>query len=180
MLDKMSRDEAVAKVNADLPKEKRTQKAVVDVMTGRGSIKKIVHQIPGGASLIEEEDGETLPVTIFQWLRRTSEFDRWELSFAGEYSAYEDLKDVKGINTRKKVVIDFDWKPGQAVYWKQSRTGARKGLATQIAKALGDYDNVVSVIVDRSALTVITDQSESFGPDSEHWDPVLLIHTKNR
>ncbi len=174
----LTRDEAIKKVNETFPKERRSQQAVVDLMTSTSSFKRIVHEIPGGAHLTDEEDEESLKLTVFQWLRRTSEFDRWELSLVGDYTAYEDLKDEKEINTRRTVVVDFNHKPNQPVYWKRTINNARKGLAVLIAKALGEYDNVVSIVVDKEGMSVITDASQKFGPKSEHWNPVLIIQTK--
>jgi hypothetical protein len=77
------------------------------------------------------------------------------------------------------VIVDFDWKPGGQLFWKKA-SGGKLILAKLIAKAMNDYDDIVSIIVEKEGLSIITDSTKDapFGIESEHWDPVIIIHGK--
>lgn len=167
----MSKEEAVKKVES-LSKDKRNQVAIVNLITGKGKIEKIVHQIPGGATLSETESAETLPIAIKNWLRRTNKYERVEISFIGDYDSYEDLAD-ETIKPSKKRLEDFNHKPGLTFFWE------RKGIQYMseiIAKAFIEAENPISIIVEKEGLFLITDKNQKFDPSSDKWNPVIIFH----
>lgn len=174
-MPELSRDEAEKKVNT-LPQDKRNQTAIVNLMNGVGQIKKIVHQIPGGRTLTETEDESTLPAAVFNWVRRAGTFERFEISLIGEYDHYEDLAD-KGFKPRKKMFEDFMNKSGLPPYWQRK---GLKHLANVVAKALAESENPIAIIAEKDGLYVITDGAQKFTPESEEWNPTLIIHQVRR
>lgn len=169
----MTKEEAVQKVNL-MDVKKRDQQAIVKLMTGK-QIKKIVHEIPGGATLHEELDQSNLPAAILTWLRRVNNFDTFEISFAGDYQLLENLKDNHQLKVKKSKVVDFHWKAGTSSFWRRK---GLKELANTVADVLSNTQNVVSLIVEKEGIFVITDlnKDSSFGPEHEIWNPVLIIH----
>lgn len=167
----MSKEEALKKVES-LPKDKKNQVAIVNLISGKGKIEKIVHQIPGGANLANTEDAETLPIAIKNWLRRTNKYEKIEISFIGDYDSYEDLADGV-IKPSKKRLEDFNHKPGLPPFWE------RKGIQYMseiIAKAFIEAENPISIIVEKEGLFLITDKNLKFDPTSEKWNPVIIFH----
>lgn len=172
----MSKEEAMARV-ANMDKDKRSQQAIVDLVTGRGKIEKLVHQIPGGLHLTEQLDSESLKKAVFTWLRRVRDFERYEISFAGDYDGEDELRD-KGVKPKKSKYADFGWKAGAPLFWRKKGIAE---IANLVTNALNDTENIVSVIIEREGVFVVTDSTEpSFSPTSEHWNPVLLIHRQRK
>jgi len=168
----MTKEEAVAKV-ANMDKDKRSQQAIVNLMTGKGKIEKIVHQIPGGAYLTEQLDSENLKKAVFTWLRRVRDFERYEISFAGDYDGDDELRE-RGIKPKHVKYADFGWKAGASFYWRKKGIAE---IANIVTNALNDTEDIVAVIVEREGVFVITDGSTpAFGPDNTNWNPTLLIH----
>lgn len=168
----MTKEEATAKVS-NMDRDKRSQQAIVDLMIGKGKIEKVVHQIPGGAHMTEQLDSESLKNAVFTWLRRVRDFDRFEISFIGDYETEDQLKD-KGIKPRKVKFHDFNYKAGAPLYWR------KKGiteLANVVTNAINETEDIVSIIIDREGIFVINDLSkDKFGPQHSDWNPSLLIH----
>jgi hypothetical protein len=176
--DSMTKAEAVAKV-ATLPENKRDQKAIVDLVMGRGKIDKRVHEIPGGSYLLDPERGqsiEKLPSTVFNWLRLTVNFERWEVCFAGDYTDLADLE-AKGIKVSKRKVVDFGYKAGFMPYWL---TKGLRSTADAVAKVLAETNNLVAIAVEKEGIFAIVtterDEEKKFSSSSEHWCPVLITH----
>lgn len=168
----MTKEEAVTRVSA-MERDKRSQQAIVKLMSGEGRIQKIVHVIPGGIHLVDQLDADNLRTAVFTWLRRERDFERYEISFIGDYDTEDDLKD-KGIRLKKVKVIDFGWKAGAPLYWRKKGIAELANLITTI---LSDTEDLVSVIIEREGIFVITDTKDPpFGPSSENWCPSLLIH----
>lgn len=169
----MSKEEAIKRVEAMVP-DKRNQQSIVNLMVGKENDEKIVHQIPGGANLLEQISQETLPSAIYTWLRRTRNFTRFEISLVGNYDVYEDLADKFFIKAKKIKETDFGWKPGSTFYWQKK--GIRE-LSKLISEAMNKHENIVSIIVEKEGIFVITDLSkEPFSINSTFWNPTLLIH----
>lgn len=169
----MNKEEAITKVN-QLSQDKRNQAAIVNLITGVGKTERIVHEIPGGAHLHDHQDAKSLPNTIFNWLRFRPDFDRFEISFVGDFEVVDDLIE-KGLKARKKQLENFNHKNGQTPYWQ--KRGLRH-LADLLAKYLVEQESPLSFVVDKEGIQMIYDYDKKFAPDSEIFHPVLIIHRK--
>ena len=167
----VSKEEAVNRVSA-MDKDKRHQGAIVDLMLGKGRIEKIIHEIPGGSFLTEQLDSDNLKGAVFTWLRRIRDFERYEISFVGDYDTEDQLREWD-IRPKKTKIVDFGWRAGAPFYWR------KKGiteLANLVAQALNENEDLVSIIVEREGIFIITDTSHSISPENTNWHPVLIVH----
>lgn len=168
----MSKEDAIARVN-NMDRDKRSQQAIVDLMTGKGRMDRLIHQIPGGAHLTEQLDSDSLKKAVFTWLRRVRDFERFEISFCGDYETDDQLRE-KGIKPRKIKYMDFAYKAGTSFYWR------KKGiveLANVVANAINETEDLVAVVIDREGVFVYSDTAENkFSPENPSWNPVLIIH----
>lgn len=169
----LTKQEAETKVN-QLSPDKRNQKAIVDLMTGVGKTERIVHEIPGGATLNETQDEQSLPHTVFNWLRFRPDFERFEISLVGDYQIIDDIEQL-GIKARKKQLESFNYKNGGIVYWKRK---GLKHLGEVLAKYLAEEESPLAIIVDKEGVQLIYDYEKKFKPTSELFHPVLIIHRK--
>lgn len=172
MEKEMSREEAMDKASL-LPGDSSSQRAIVSILSGEGSIKRHVYPIPGGKHLTETEDETTLDIAIYNWLRRGGDFEKFEISFAGDYEDINDLS-VNGIKPRRRLISDFNWKNIGLPVWK------RKGLkefSKTIAKAFLEAENPLAISLEKEGLYIVLDSAKVFVPTSENWNPVLIVHT---
>jgi len=165
----MNKEEAKSKVEFS---NKKNQEAIVKLILNEPKIKRLVHQIPGGATLNETQNAKTLNQTIYNWLRIKKDFERFEISLVGDYEDISELN-VDSLKPRRKSLEKFGSRPP----W---RSGEKNALAEKLSQYLTNIESPMSIIVDLSGIYVIEDSTGSFSPENELWNPVLIVSYENK
>lgn len=117
--------------------------------------------IPGGATLMDQIDQETLPQAIYNWLRHCREFDAVTISFCADPSA-------RNLTTTKEV--EFDSR-APAPPWV-THPDKRRYLAQQLAKIIAST-GLVQIEAKKDGIYVSVDTDGSFSPESDDWKPYI-------
>lgn len=118
--------------------------------------------IPGGKTLMDQVDQESLPRAIWTWLRHCRDFTQVTISFSGD----PDLRTLK-----EALVMEFD-ADAPAPIWV-THDEKKSYLANQLADVINRHAPV-KVVAKKDGIYVYTASGDdSFDPSSEDWQPYI-------
>lgn len=126
------------------------QQKLVDLLNPETK-KPVKHTIPGGRYMLEDLDNDTLPLAVYNWLRRVSKFKAVMISLA---------RDPHIMALSKEKIMDFP--DGEEPIWYTHPRG-RQFLADEIAKVLRTR-KVVTIEADKTGIYVSRDTTNKFSP----------------
>jgi len=154
----------MAQTKNEVARSVSDQESIVKRIVESNRPKPTKRYIPGGKTLLDQIDKDTLKQALFTWLKTHRWFEWVRISFAD---------DISKMNLEVTKIEDFPIIAGKSV-WEQPAQG-RRWLAQRFADQLlaGQY---VYVEARKDGLYVAKELGDTdFGPDSDNWEPNIQM-----
>ena len=155
---------------------RKSQKALTNLITGKGSVIRVDKEVPGGSTFFSQIDEQDLPKVVFNWLRAVTTFKEAQISYVGPFDSIEELqaKGLTGLVYKREIAFPSREKPEWDMAGKRDVAGRLSDLMlkhtnskTLIALVMKE-DGIYSV-TSKSAKDIYPSEQAGETTDEEIW-----------